>query len=324
MWAQKLVAPRRLETVDVPAPDEAALADGDVIVEMQAGAICGSDVPLFAGRLAANRVYSVEEGFGRAGCPMHEMVGVVIASRSDLEVGQRVVGWAREQNALCERVVAHASSLWPLRNDGLRPVQETMIQPLACIIHALGRLGTVADQVVAVIGLGPAGLLFTHVLHSLGAKRVIGVDPVDRSDIADVFGLDDAVCMTSDRWLYWVDASERPAVIVEAVGHQVGSLNDAINAVASEGTVFYFGIADDAVYPIHMKAVQRKNLTIVSGNTPIQYRRPVLDKAMSYLAQYPELPSQYFTHVFNVTAAQEAFELASRPHKDHIKVGLQW
>ena len=50
-----------------------------------------------------------------------------------------------------------------------------------------------AGLTCAVLGLGPIGLLFCHVLKERGAARVFGVDRVDRSAIAPRFGVDDVV-----------------------------------------------------------------------------------------------------------------------------------
>jgi len=47
-------------------------------------------------------------------------------------------------------------------------------------------------------------------------------------------------------------SSERPALIVEAVGHQVGTLRDAVEALAMGGQVYGFGVPDDETYPFPM------------------------------------------------------------------------
>ncbi len=325
MWAVRVVAPYRFEAINVPAPKESELGAGEVVLQMSAGGICGSDLPVFAGRIPANREYVVGPDYGPEGSPLHELVGVVVSSNSDLEVGQRVVGWARVQDGLKELVVAESRSLHPLGPDsGLLAHHETIMQPLACVLHAVGRMADVAGARAAVIGLGPMGLLFTHVLRSLGAAHVMGIDPIDRADVAGRFGIDEVCAMPSDRWVRWLPDRERPTVIVEAVGHQVGSLNHSIEAVAPEGQVLYFGIADDAVYPVEMKALQRKNLTLISGNTPFPHRRAALAKAESYLKGHPGLAEQYVTDVFGRDAVQEAYERAMTPRRGGIKVAIRW
>ena len=47
MRAGLLTAPATWTPVEVPAPDPAALPDGEVLVRVLAGGICGSDLPAF-------------------------------------------------------------------------------------------------------------------------------------------------------------------------------------------------------------------------------------------------------------------------------------
>lgn len=118
---------------------------------------------------------------------------------------------------------------------------------------------------MAVIGLGSIGLLFTYLAKTLGAGHVAGIDPIDRSGIAGAFGIDTAVRATSDRWIRHLAPTERPDVVIEAVGHQVATLGHAVEAAAFSGTVFYFRVPDDDWYPISMRMMLRNNLTLKSG-----------------------------------------------------------
>jgi L-iditol 2-dehydrogenase len=323
MWAQCLTAPRTLEMIEVPAPDPGGLADGQVIVRMEAGAICGSDLPVFNGGIAASRGYSPEEHYGRIGAPLHEVVGEVVASTSDLEVGQRVVGWAGMSDALAEQIVANAHSLVPLTGlDHLSPVEQTLVQPLACVLHALKRIQNLPGKRVAVFGLGPIGVLYCHTANAKGAAKVVGVDPTDRADIADFFGLSESVAMPSERWLF--SDYEAPEVVIDAVGHQVATLNHAIQAIAPEGQILYYGVVDDPIYPIEMRLMQRKELTLMSSTTPTKYRRGALMEAQSYLKDYPDLAKQYFTDIYDFANAQQAFECAVQRRPDKVKVGISW
>ena len=150
--------------------------------------------------------------------------------------------------------------------------------------------------------------------------RVTGVDPVDRSSLATAFGVDDAVRATSDRWVSQLAPADRADIVIEAVGHQVATLGHAIEATAFGGTVFYFGVADDESYPINMRLILRNNLTLKSGVT--LDRRRMLDLAGKFAVEHPELLGTYLTHTFGVDEAQAAFELASRPAPDRVKIAI--
>src|SRR6202022_120913 len=119
-----------------------------------------------------------------------------------------------------------------------------------------------------------------------------------------------AVRATSGRWVSHLDRNGRPDIVVEAVGHQVATLNHAIAAAAFGGTVFYFGVADDDSYPISMRTMLPNNLHPKSGVT--LDRRRVLDAADDYARAHPELLLTSVTHTFGVDEVQAAFELACK------------
>lgn len=82
-------------------------------------------------------------------------------------------------------------------------------QPLARAMCALEQVRPLAGASVAVIGQGPIGLLFGHLARTAGARHVIGVDRVDRSGVAGVYGVHETVHAPSDRWVASL-GTERP------------------------------------------------------------------------------------------------------------------
>ena len=196
------------------------------------------------------------------------------------------------------------------------------MQPLACVLYAVERVGSVAGLTCAVLGLGPIGLLFCHVLKERGAARVFGVDRVDRSAIAPRFGVDDVVWASTSSYAAHVAAQARPDVIIEAVGHQVTTLQDAVSSVADGGRIFYFGVPDDEIYPINMQRLLRGNLTLTSGTT--LERQRVLAEAEQYLGKFPELVSALITHRFSRADVQRAFEVAVTASASRLKVVLRF
>ena len=296
------------------------LADGQVLLRFLAAGVCGSDLPAFRGargRLPGDDGQSAAE---KDGFPIHEVAGEVIASRHpDHRPGDRVVGWASGFDGLMERVVSDGNGLAPY-DPALTPAQAIGLQPLACVLYACEQLPDLAGRHVAIIGQGSIGLLFSYVAKAAGARRVTGVDPVDRGSLATTFGVDDAVRATSDRWVSQLAAADRADVVIEAVGHQVATLGHAIEAAAPGGTIFYFGVADDDAYPISMRLMLRNNLTLKSGVT--LDRRRVLELAGKFAAEHPELLGTYLTHTFGVDDVQGAFELACRPDPERIKIAI--
>lgn len=321
MWAQQLVRPGIFRTVTVPAPDPASLAPGETLLKVHGGAVCGSDLPFFAGRVSWVFNDTSSTAANVPGFPLHEVVGEVVASDDpELPVGSRAVGWATQTTAMAEFTVTRSDNLIAVPKDR-RTSDALTLQPLACVTDTLRLLGDLSGLRVAVLGLGPFGLLFAHAAKSFGADTVIGVDRVDRSDVAETFFIDELVHSSSDRWSRSIKSCERPDLVIEAIGHQTGTLIDAMEALAYGGRLFYFGVPDDAFYALPMQTLFRKRLTIGAG--PVSERRDALRGADEYLRKFPDLHDAYVTHVFPVENAQTAFEIASIPAKGQLKVQLR-
>jgi len=320
VWSYRIIAPYLFERTSIADKTPDCLADGQVLLRFLAAGVCGSDLPAFRGargRLPGDDGPSAAE---KDGFPIHEVAGEVIASRHpDHRPGDRVVGWASGFDGLMERVVSNGDGLAPY-DPVLTPAQAIGLQPLACVLYACEQLPDLAGRHVAIIGQGSIGLLFSYVAKAAGARRVTGVDPVDRESLARTFGVDDAVRATSDRWVSQLAAADRADVVIEAVGHQVATLGHAIEATAPGGTVFYFGVADDDAYPISMRTMLRNNLTLKSGVT--LDRRRVLELAGKFAAEHPELLGAYLTHTFDLDDVQAAFDLACRPIPERVKIAI--
>jgi L-iditol 2-dehydrogenase len=314
MWAYRLEGPLRLVRHEIDRPRESTLGDGEVVLRFLAGGVCGSDIPRCL------------HGAGRPGpepygLSLHEIVAEVVASRSDLEVGTRVVGWASDSLGLQEYVASAAREALPLELD-LPDTQAVALQPLACVMHAMTRLPAMQGKRVAVLGLGSIGLLFVHALRDAGATEIVGVDAIDRRDVATSYGADRVECLTGQTWAGRDDARDSFDVVIEAVGHQTGTLDDAVLAAGDGGTVVYFGNPTEDFYPIRLGTMMDKCLTLQTGRTPLPDRRAALRRAVAYLDRHPDLFDGYVTDVLPVAEAQTAYERVSRPSPERIKVVL--
>ncbi|OBA61284.1 alcohol dehydrogenase [Mycobacterium sp. 1100029.7] len=320
MWSYRIVAPYQFERTSIAEKTAEDLADGQVLLRFLAAGVCGSDLPGFRGakgRLPGDDGPSAAE---KDGFPIHEVAGEVIASRHpEHRPGDRVVGWASGFDGMMERVVSDGNGLAPY-DPSLTAAQAVGLQPLACVLYAYEQLPDLAGRHVAIIGQGSIGLLFSYIAKAAGARRVTGVDPVDRRSLAATFGVDDVIRATSDRWVSQLARQDRADIVIEAVGHQVATLGHAVEAAAPGGTVFYFGVADDDAYPINMRLMLRNNLTLKSGVT--LDRRRMLEDAGKFAADHPELLGCYLTHTFGIDDVQGAFDLACRPVPQRVKIAI--
>ncbi len=322
MKAFRIATPRHFEAVEIENRTTEQLGADEVLLRPIVGGICGSDLPSFEGRrVAPIKLNRYVNGRLPAGLPLHEVVGEVLACPNGrFELGAQVVGWVANSDALAELVVTRSDNVVEF-DPSLTPQQAVVMQPLACVMHTIARLGSLADKRVAVIGLGPIGLLFCHAASNAGASHVEGVDVVDRGRLAGTFRIDRVVHLASDRWVASLDESERFDVVIEAVGNQVGTLADAISALAQDGIVFYFGLPEDPVYPVALEELFMKAGTLMAGGVSHSNRTRALELAKDYVEQHPEFLAASVSHEFEFgDRLDDAYEMACNPSPERVKV----
>lgn len=314
MWAYQLEAPRRVRRVEV-AEDRAPLPEGTVRLRVSVAGICGSDMPRFIGRVGQ---HGASFDFGTA--PVHEVVGEVIETTSALfSTGDRVVGTLGPTAGLAEHVTVEDSRVIAVPSE-LDDLEAIVIQPLSTVLRAASRqLPRVAGRRAAVVGTGPCGLAFCHVLRQAGVEHLVAVDPVERRATALGFGADEFVTATSTTWAAGLGSASRPDLVVEAVGHQQATIADAVHAVADSGFVFGFGEPDDAEYLFPYLEIYRRDLTVASGRT-IDLWPEVLRDGARYLLEHRSDFVPYVSHVVSAEDAQLAYELYALPQEGRLKV----
>lgn len=327
MLAHQLVAPRTFLLREVEIPKPADLPGDEILVEMEIGGICGSDLPFFAGidRESASHVGGDDLSNDHSGIPLHEILGKVVSmgSNSDLKIGDRVVGWATEFNGLAQFVATKSNSVIPIGYDQEAP-NAIGLQPLACVLQAVDRLETLENKTFTVFGLGPIGALFVHVLRSSGAGRIIGIDRVDRSGLPDQFRPDEFFQMSTRSWAGACEVKPelRSDFVVDAIGHQPGVVDDAIEAINDGGTFYLFGIPDESHYVFPIEKFLRKNGSMHAGVMGVEDRRRWLRAAAVYSENHPELLADYVTDLLPFEQANAAYELAANPRPGQMKIAI--
>jgi L-iditol 2-dehydrogenase len=237
----------RLEDVARPEP-----GPGDVLVEVEVALTDGTDAKAY------RRGHPVL--LGEPPSPFgHEFCGIDTAS------GRRVVAansapcdtcapCRRGQPTLCE-------NLFPLLNGayaeyvlvperiarvnllsvppGLAPEVAALVEPLACCLHALDRVDVGLGDRVAVVGLGPIGLMLCACVKDAGGKPIAVGGRPGRRELAPAFGATPGDGRGAD-------------VVIEAAG-TAEAWRDAIELVRPGGTVLFFGGREVAVdtYRLH-------------------------------------------------------------------------
>lgn len=329
MQTFSLTAPRTFAPDELARPTENDLAEGQVLLKVLAGGICGSDLPYFRGIVdklggGEGRIEQPNPGFiAKPGSPMHETLGEVVASRSpEHKVGDRVVGWAMSYEGLRPYIIVPGGDVLAY-DPQWAPEVAINLQPLACVLYAVERIPDIAGKHVAVIGTGPIGMMFARLLKERGARHVTGIDPVDHSAAAQVFGVDEFLQAHSANWATNISDADRPDIIVEAVGHQTLTLNDAIRGIRPGGFIFAFGVPDQDSQDFLIEPFLRKDLTLRSGMTRDRHR--MLVEADRYLSADPTLANNLTTHKYSfddLAEVQAAYDNAERAQSGRLKVVL--
>ena len=226
---------------------------------------------------------------------------------------------------LAEYFVSHEAVTIPLvefeRKDCI-----LMSQPLGTVIWACSKLGSLLNQDVVVMGQGPMGLLFTHLLSNLGAKTVVATDLVD-------FRLEAAKQMQATHTINAAEVDTVAAVegitdgrmadlVVEVIGHQTETINQCMDLVKRDGTILAFGVPDDPTYPFGFGDLFRKNIRLIGSVGPdAQNNFPL---AMDMIAQGRIDVSPMITHRLPFTEVQRGFELSLHKKDEAIKIVLEY
>ena len=144
------------------------------------------------------------------------------------------------------------------------PGAACIIQPLSTVMNAVDRLGDLEGKSVAVMGLGSIGLLFCWLAKRGGASSVVGIDPVPgRCRFAETLGATQTICSRGIETVQMMRTSPEewipPDICIEAVGHQMDTINDCLELVRKYGTVVAFGVPDHPVYALEYEIFFRKN-----------------------------------------------------------------
>jgi 2-desacetyl-2-hydroxyethyl bacteriochlorophyllide A dehydrogenase len=243
-----------VETVDDPTP-----GPGEVVVEVAACGLCGTDLHILQGEFAPTLPV----------IPGHEFAGTVVAlGPGALEVneGDRVAVdpslychechyCRRGRNNLCSRwgaigvTTAGGAAQYvavPAANcvklpEHVATADATLIEPLSCAVRGYDVLSSQLGSHVLIYGAGTMGLMMLRLAQRVGATSIDVVD-LNRDRLSIAKGLGVTHAETSPEGL-------EPAfgwdLVVDATGN-ANAIQDGLGRVAPGGTFLQFGVADYA------------------------------------------------------------------------------
>ena len=140
-------------------------------------------------------------------------------------------------------VVAPAGAVYAVP-DRLDDAAAALVEPVACVVHAINRLPVRAGDSVLLLGVGPMGLLLLQALRHAGAGDIVVADrQPDRLQIARDLGahaawpadddLDDRLARHAPRGF---------AIVVDASG-AVAAIQQGLRHLRPRGRFLQFGVA---------------------------------------------------------------------------------
>jgi L-iditol 2-dehydrogenase len=212
------------------------LNENEVLVRSRLLGICGSDLyPYRTGRPGRPDA-KIEPG-----APGHEIVGEIIESRSRrLKVGDRVLALPALGNGFADYVIAEDKTC-ALVPDNVSDLDGLLGQQLGTVVHALRTMPPVLDKTVAIVGQGPAGLMFLSMLLGMGAREVVTVEPRSLRRAHSIKLGAHKAFETEAEIVDNAGTAGRFDFVIEAVGSRE-AIDVAYRLVRAFGTVLHFGL----------------------------------------------------------------------------------
>ncbi|GAA4862285.1 L-idonate 5-dehydrogenase [Saccharopolyspora rosea] len=325
-----------MKAVVVHGPDDVRIDDvpdptpgrGEVVVAMEWGGICGSDLaywrhgasgtavleqPLVLGHEVSGRVARVGPGVTgvEIGAPVTihpaEPEGPLpdrLAGRTNLHPRVRYFGSA----ALRPHTDGGFSEFRAVRADQLRPLPEgvstrqgALAEPLGVALHAVDRAGDVSGRAVLVNGAGPIGALIVAAAKFRGAATVIAADVAGPAlRIAERLGADEVRHLASGEGL-----PEDVELVFEASGAP-GALGPVLRATARGGTVVQVGNLPGEPAPAALGDLVTREITWLGS---YRFVDEITDAVAALRAGLDVDP--LVTHTFDLDRAAEALAVAA-------------
>ncbi|HEY6990823.1 MAG TPA: zinc-binding dehydrogenase [Bryobacteraceae bacterium] len=251
----------RLESVPIPE-----IGPGELLVRVRTALTCGTDVKVFRRGYHAKMIRPPAL-FG------HEMAGDVVAvgeGVANFRPGQRIVAansapcdrcffCQHGQQNLCQDLLFNNGAYAEFIRLPARIVQKNtyvipsslgykdaaLVEPLACSVRGLDESNVHAGDTLAIIGLGPIGLMFVQLAkYAYGAHVIAIARRREQVDRAMLLGADEGLLIGDHATL----ASELKAltggrgadIVIEAIGHP-DAWELATQLVRRGGTINFFG-----------------------------------------------------------------------------------
>ncbi len=317
-----------VEEMPVPEPMQ-----GELLVRLRACGICGSDLEKVYGQYGMSSK--------RLG---HELSGEVVKSENkSFKKGDRVFVHhhvpcyscyycKKGDHVLCkdyQRSNVEPCGLseyfvvpeWNASKGGVIKLSDNMsfekaalAEPLACCIKAINKLDVKNDDIAAVIGAGPAGIMNIMILKDLGAE-VFAIDVNEyRIDFAKRYAHVINSLKENVEKIIKSGTDDRGADIAIIATGNVNAVKQALGIVRKGGKILIFGVPSKGIkldYDANYLFANEIQVLTSSYCTEKE-----INEALKIIESGLDV-SSLITHRFPIEESQKAFELA------HVGEGMK-
>jgi L-iditol 2-dehydrogenase len=328
----KTASVKEPSVISIDETERPALNSGDVLVQMHACGICGSDI---------------EKVFGQYGQPSmrlgHEPAGTIIDVGSDVtefKKGDRVFThhhvpcynchFCNHGNeTMCQKYYEtnlspcglseeYVVPEWNVSHGGILKLPDSvtfeeaaMIEPLACCVRAWKKYAYREGDSVAIFGVGPTGMMHVMLAQAKKFSKTFCFDVNNfRLDFAKKFQITDSINSLDDsRKQKILDHTEGRGVDVAIVAtSSMKALDDAIDMVRKGGAVMMFGVpSKGAKIDLDMSKIYSKEITLVTSYAASD---DDTKEALHLISSGQIDVKQLITHTYPIQDSQKAFEHA--------------
>jgi len=197
--------------------------------------------------------------------------------------------------------------------DNLSFEEATLIEPVACCLKAHTKFVIRPEDTVVIIGAGPSGIVHTILSKNLGAAKIIVSDPINyRLKAAKRFGADLAVNPKSENLIEKVRESTegRGADLVIVTAPNAEAITEGLNACRRGGTVCLFAptppgkhvsVSPQRLFFSEIRVVPSYSTSHVETRTALKLISTGKIKA-----------KELITHCFPLSHTSEAFKTAEK------------
>jgi threonine dehydrogenase-like Zn-dependent dehydrogenase len=336
---------RAVEVTDVP--DATLRDDRAAVVRTTTAAICGSDLHPYHGvyrtpdyvlgheavglvaqvgrevtRFAVGDRVMLPSNIGCGACDRCRQ-GLVIHCR---RMGKSVYGLNQPGLDGCQAEAVAVPladfNLWPLPDDLSDEVGLQLTDNLPTAWYCARRARVQPGDVVAVLGLGPVGLLCVLSAYVMGAARVIAVDPVaERTKLAASFGAE--AVHPHDAVAFCAQATQGGGVdvVLDAMGSDE-TMALGLEVVASPGRLCQVGVNEKTVVAFPWRLAFERAIEYHTGAVSVPHELPALLRLVRAGRIEPGRLELLFTHHYELADAAEAYRQLDGRRAGVIKVAL--